>query len=122
MADYLVAVDALTVPVPGNGGRFRLARRGAMVSVSSEFAAPHVRRGALVDPDAVPADSEPAVADDDAGELETAAPAESEPAMADVDADKPAKAAGVEAWRKYAESKGIATKGLSKQELIAATR
>lgn len=120
MKDYLVAVDALTVPVPGNGGRFRLARRGAMVSVSSEFAAPHVRRGALVDPDAVPVESEPDKADED--ELEATDPVESEPAMADDDADKPAKAAGVEAWRKYAESKGIATKGLSKQELIAATR
>lgn len=122
MADYLVAVDALTVPVPGNGGRFRLARRGAMVSVSDEFAAPHVRRGALVDPDAVPVESEPVVVADDEDELETAVPVESEPAEVDEDADKPAKAASAEAWRKYAESKGIATKGLSKQELIAATR
>jgi len=35
---------------------------------------------------------------------------------------RPARAASIEVWRKYAEKQGIAVKGLSKQELIAATK
>ncbi|WP_368921520.1 hypothetical protein [Corynebacterium striatum] len=35
---------------------------------------------------------------------------------------RPAKTAPVDTWRKYAESQGTPTKGLSKQEIIAATQ
>lgn len=35
---------------------------------------------------------------------------------------RPPKTAPVDKWRKYAESQGIIPKGLSKKELIAATR
>lgn len=36
--------------------------------------------------------------------------------------DRPRRSASADEWRKYAESMGISPKGLSKQELIAATR
>ena len=35
---------------------------------------------------------------------------------------RPAKTAPVDMWRKYAESLGVEVKGLSKQEIIAATK
>lgn len=46
-------------------------------------------------------------------------PADDEPAE---DVKRPAKTAPVDAWRKYAESLGVEVKGLSKQEIIAATK
>lgn len=36
--------------------------------------------------------------------------------------ERPARAASIDDWRKYAESLGIVTKGLSKKDIIAATR
>lgn len=45
--------------------------------------------------------------------------ADDEPAE---DVKRPAKTAPVDAWRKYAESLGVEVKGLSKQEIIAATK
>ena len=126
MADYLVAVDALTVPVPGSGGRFRLLRRGAVFSSDNEaFVAPHVRRGSLVSADEIPVEPAPGVDVDEVDQPENVADVV-EPAPVVVEdaegAEKPAKAAHIDVWRKYAETKGIATKGLTKQELIAATR
>ncbi|OHO71181.1 hypothetical protein HMPREF2692_01310 [Corynebacterium sp. HMSC036D03] len=38
------------------------------------------------------------------------------------DVKRPAKTAPVDTWRKYAESLGVVVKGLSKQEIIAATQ
>lgn len=40
----------------------------------------------------------------------------------DVDAtdDRPARAASIDEWRTYAEANGLATKGMSKQDIIAA--
>ena len=38
------------------------------------------------------------------------------------DVKRPAKTAPVDTWRKYAESLGVEVKGLSKQEIIAATQ
>lgn len=35
---------------------------------------------------------------------------------------RPARAASIDDWRKYAESLGIVTKGLSKKDIIAATQ
>lgn len=35
---------------------------------------------------------------------------------------KPKRAASVDAWRTYAEAQGVDVKGMSKQEIIAATR
>ncbi|WP_288833676.1 hypothetical protein [uncultured Corynebacterium sp.] len=59
-----------------------------------------------------------------------AAPVEPEAAASEPEEDpdeatgvtRPARTASVEVWRKFAEKQGIATKGLSKQELIAATK
>ena len=45
--------------------------------------------------------------------------ADDEPAE---DVKRPAKTAPVDTWRKYAESLGVEVKGLSKQEIIAATQ
>ena len=45
--------------------------------------------------------------------------ADDEPAE---DVGRPAKTAPVDAWRKYAGSLGVEVKGLSKQEIIAATK
>lgn len=38
------------------------------------------------------------------------------------DMPRPARAASIDEWRKYAETQGIITKGLSKKDIIAATR
>lgn len=38
------------------------------------------------------------------------------------DMPRPARAASIDEWRKYAEAQGIVTKGLSKKDIIAATR
>lgn len=58
--------------------------------------------------------------------VETAAPVEdvveSDPDVeVDDGASRPAKSAPVTAWREYADSLGVDTKGLSKAEIIAAT-
>lgn len=48
---------------------------------------------------------------------------EPEPKAAPVGSvERPARAASIDDWRKYAESLGIVTKGLSKKDIIAATR
>lgn len=60
-------------------------------------------------------------ADDDAVD-EQVDPDADEPGEDDDSAARPARTAPIDTWREYAESLGIATKGLSKQELIAATR
>ena len=36
--------------------------------------------------------------------------------------ERPARAASIDDWRKYGESLGIVTKGLSKKDIIAATQ
>lgn len=49
--------------------------------------------------------------------------AQPEPKAAPVGSvERPARAASIDDWRKYAESLGIVTKGLSKKDIIAATR
>ena len=48
--------------------------------------------------------------------------AEPEPVEKPVRAQKPAKAAPVDEWRAYAKSAGVDPAGLSKAEIIAATR
>lgn len=61
-------------------------------------------------------------------EPEPAEPAADEPAPEPEDDEpvdevkRPAKTAPVDTWRRYAESQGIPAKGLSKQEIIAATQ
>lgn len=55
-------------------------------------------------------------ADESAGELE---PEVAEP---NEGMKRPAKTAPVDVWRKYAKSMGVEVKGLSKQEIIAATQ
>lgn len=51
-----------------------------------------------------------------------AASVQPEEADEDTEVTRPANAASIEAWRRFAEAQGIVTKGLSKKELIAATR
>ena len=43
-------------------------------------------------------------------------------AASSAEVERPARAASIDDWRKYAESLGIVTKGLSKKDIIAATR
>lgn len=83
----------------------RLVRIGAAVQIDElETAEP--------DEDAENADAK----DTDESEDE---PVEGEPAG---EVERPAKTAPVDTWRKYAESLGVEVKGLSKQEIIAATQ
>lgn len=65
---------------------------------------------------------------DTGDEPEPAGPVSEETAPAPVadepvdEVKRPAKTAPVDAWRKYAKSLGVEVKGLSKQEIIAATQ
>lgn len=88
---------------------------GTVVEVDDETAQWLESCGALVDASAKSA-VEP--------EPEPEPEAESEP-NADAPAgsvERPARAASIDDWRKYAESLGIVTKGLSKKDIIAATQ
>ena len=101
-----------------------LRAAGSVVEVDEETAADLVRRGVVaeaatagvVEGDAAPTDDGEA---DDDGEA-TAGVVEGDAAPTD-DGERPARSASVDKWRAYAEKQGIPTKGLSKQELIAAT-
>lgn len=96
---------------------------GDVIEVDEAVAEWLTRTGAVVAPVVVetvvevPVDQVPPVDIEDGEDDETELVA-----SAGSDGGAPAKAAPVEEWRKYAEAKGIATKGLSKQDLIAATR
>lgn len=91
---------------------------GSVVEVDEETARWLKACGALVDSSAKAAVKKP--------ELKSKPTPEPEPepkaaAPAD-DVERPARAASIDDWRKYAESLGIVTKGLSKKDIIAATR
>lgn len=93
--------------------------RGDTVEVNEATAAWLDRTGALAKPieetapeDDTSTDLEDHDAPDD--EDEDVTPVESS------DPEKPKKASSVDAWREYAEARGIETKGLTKAEIIAA--
>lgn len=89
---------------------------GDVIEVDEAVAEWLARTGAVATPEVV----DPIEVVDEQPE-ETGHVAEA-PAGAAVATDRPARTASIETWRDYAEAQGIATKGLSKQELIAATR
>lgn len=89
---------------------------GSVVEVDEETARWLKACGALVDSSAKPAAKKP--------EPKPTPEAKPEP-KADEHAgsvERPARAASIDDWRKYAESLGIVTKGLSKKDIIAATQ
>lgn len=91
---------------------------GSVVEVDEETAHWLEACGALVDPSAKTAVKKP--------ELKPKPTPEAKPEpKADGPAgsvERPARAASIDDWRKYAESLGIVTKGLSKKDIIAATQ
>ena len=84
----------------------RLRRRGDELTVDAETEAWLRTHGLAGEPEA-----------EEKAEEEAAEPVE-KPARA----QKPAKAAPVDEWRAYAKSAGVDPAGLSKAEIIAATR
>lgn len=93
----------------------RLRRRGDELTVDAETEAWLRTHGLAGEPEA----------EEKAPEPETEEKAEekpAEPAEKPVRAQKPAKAAPVDEWRAYAKSAGVDPAGLSKAEIIAATR
>lgn len=104
-----------------------LRAAGSVVEVDEETAADLVRRGVVASGAGEPAVVAAAPADDapaDDGEADdssdAAEPVEGDAAPTD-DGERPARSASVDKWRAYAEKQGIPTKGMSKQEIIAAT-
>lgn len=95
---------------------------GDIVEDDSPWAERLVRIGAAVQIDELET-AEPA---EDAENADANGTDESEDESADdepvEDVKRPAKTAPVDTWRKYAESLGVEVKGLSKQEIIAATQ
>lgn len=89
---------------------------GSVLEVDEGTAQWLKRCGALVDESAKSAAVKPV-----AKPKQQAKP-ESEPKKDAGSVERPVRAASIDDWRKYAESLGIVTKGLSKKELIAATR
>ena len=93
----------------------RLRRRGDELTVDAETEAWLRKHG--IAGDASEAEAKEKAPEPAAEEVEQVAPAE-KPSRA----QKPAKAAPVDEWRAYAKSLGIDPSGLSKAEIIAATR
>lgn len=91
---------------------------GSVVEVDEETARWLKACGALVDSSAKPAakKAEP--------KPEPTPEAKPEPKASESagEVERPARAASIDDWRKYAESLGIVTKGLSKKDIIAATQ
>lgn len=90
---------------------------GSVVEVDEETAQWLKACGALVDPSAKTAVKKPV-----AKPKEPAPEPEAEPKASAGEVERPARAASIDDWRKYAESLGIVTKGLSKKDIIAATQ
>lgn len=91
---------------------------GTVVEVDDETAQWLKSCGALVDQSAKPAAKK--------AETKPKPTPEPEPEPKTVESagevERPARAASIDDWRKYAESLGIVTKGLSKKDIIAATQ
>lgn len=95
----------------------RLRRRGDELTVDAETEA-WLRKHRLA------ADADEVKVEEEAPKPEPVEEkvAEPEPVEKPVRAQKPAKAAPVDEWRAYAKSAGVDPAGLSKAEIIAATR
>ncbi|WP_412100205.1 hypothetical protein [Corynebacterium aurimucosum] len=91
---------------------------GSVVEVDEETARWLKACGALVDSSAKTAVKKPV----EKPKTEPAPEPEAEPKAAAGSVERPARAASIDDWRKYAESLGIVTKGLSKKDIIAATQ
>ena len=92
----------------------RLRRRGDELTVDAETEAWLRKHGLAGEPKAEEKAAEP--------KPEPAKEEPAEPAEKPSRAQKPAKAAPVDEWRAYAKSAGVDPAGLSKAEIIAATR
>lgn len=92
----------------------RLRRRGDELTVDAETEAWLRKHGLAGEPEAKEKAAKP--------KPEPAKEKPAEPAEKPVRAQKPAKAAPVDEWRAYAKSAGVDPAGLSKAEIIAATR
>lgn len=95
----------------------RLRRRGDELTVDGETEAWLRTHGLAGESEAEEKAAEPEPDAEEKAEEKTAEPIE-KPARA----QKPAKAAPVDEWRAYAKSAGVDPAGLSKAEIIAATR
>lgn len=95
----------------------RLRRRGDELTVDAETEAWLRKHGLAGEPEADEKAAEPEPEADGKAEEEPAEPVE-KPARD----QKPAKAAPVDEWRAYAKASGVDPAGLSKAEIIAATR
>ena len=93
----------------------RLVRIGAAVQIDELETAEPAEDAENADANGTD-ESEDESADDEYADDESA---DDEPVE---DVKRPAKTAPVDTWRKYAESLGVEVKGLSKQEIIAATQ
>jgi len=89
---------------------------GSVVEVDEDTAQWLKACGALVDSSAAAAVKKPVAKPKQESEPE---PKADESAGS---VERPARAASIDDWRKYAESLGIVTKGLSKKDIIAATQ
>lgn len=91
---------------------------GSVVEVDEDTAQWLKTCGALVDSSAAAAVKKPVAKPKQEAKPEP----EPEPKKAAGEVERPARAASIDDWRKYAESLGIVTKGLSKKDIIAATQ
>lgn len=93
---------------------------GSVVEVDEETARWLKACGALVDSSAKTAAKTPEPKPKPTPEAKPEPEPKAEASAAEV--ERPARAASIDDWRKYAESLGIVTKGLSKKDIIAATQ
>ena len=117
MPRFIVKAKSLGMVV---GGRLRVYPERAVVEFEADEVSALLESGALAPEGDVASSALP--------EPKQEAKPESEPepetkaaAVAD-EVSRPARAASIDDWRKYAESLGIVTKGLSKKDIIAATQ
>lgn len=94
---------------------YPLRPAGYVMEVDEETYREFNARGFFVDPAAVPVESEPE-------ETVEAEPVEAEPVDEKPTVERPKNAANLKVWQEYAKTQGIDPKGLSKREIIAATR
>lgn len=97
----------------------RLRRRGDELTVDDETEAWLRKHGLAVEPEAEEKAAEPKPEPEAEEKAEEKA---AEPVEKPARAQKPAKAAPVDEWRAYAKASGVDPAGLSKAEIIAATR
>lgn len=95
---------------------YPLRPAGYVMDVDDEIYHKFNASGFFVDPSAAPVESEPKI-------VEKAEPETVEPKRVEKPTvNRPKNTASLKAWQEYAKAKGIDVKGLSKQEIIAATR